>query len=89
MLASVGTEVDTLMVGQRGGAQDTDGKEAWRTGDTRVGKLCKGYSVWVGGTGNHVDLALWEEAWDMELKHTPLFTCLSAGGQEYWQYQQD
>ena len=44
-LQQVGTMIDTLIAGQRGGAQDSEGKEAWRTGDTRVGALVSGRTV--------------------------------------------
>ena len=71
LLSRVGTEVDSLILGQLGGAQDGVGAEAWRTGDSRSAKLDAAYSVWVGGTGEHINQELWEAAWTLENKFTP------------------
>lgn len=89
MLSKIGTQVDTLLAGQMGGARSEEGQEGWRTGDTRVGALAEGCSVWVGGTGAHINDELWEEAWNLEHKHAPQYHLLSPTGRAYWQHRQD
>ena len=84
LLSKVGQEVETMVVGQLGAAQQA----AWSTGDTRLAKISSGTSVWVGGTGAHVDSEAWEDCWTLADKHQPALSRLSAQGQEYWKRRQ-
>ena len=80
LLSAIATNPDNIVAGQLGGAAE----DGWKTGDTRVGKFTQGTSLWVGGTGEHLDDAEWAEAWTLEQKFAPPLPQLSVGGQRYW-----
>ena len=61
-LEKVGKEAESIVRGQQGTQRVDAGQAAWRTGDMSVGKFEHIYSVWVGGTGEHVDKEWWEAA---------------------------